>query len=87
VDVDTIEQRTRYLAEIALDDGGRAAAFARGIAEKSAEAPVQIATARDLNGEGRRRNAPLALQSTVLCRAVLFLPPLFTTEEASLRQL
>jgi hypothetical protein len=44
VNVDTVEQRPADLAQVPLDDAGRTAAFARGIAKESARSPVQIST-------------------------------------------
>jgi hypothetical protein len=46
VQIDTIEQRSADLGEIALDDAGRAAAFARDITVETARTPVQVSTAR-----------------------------------------
>jgi hypothetical protein len=45
VDIDAAQQRAADLAEEALDDGGRAAALAGGIAIETARAWVQISTA------------------------------------------
>ena len=44
VDIDAVEQRPGYLAQIALNDGRRAAAFAAGVAVEAAGARVQITT-------------------------------------------
>jgi hypothetical protein len=44
VDVDAIEQRPGDLAEIALNNPGRAAALPRRVAIKPAGAPVQLST-------------------------------------------
>ncbi len=45
VEVDAVEQGAAELAEIALDDGPGAAAFAGGVAIEAARAPVQVTTA------------------------------------------
>ncbi len=44
VQVDAVQQRPADLAEVALDDRRRAAALARGVAEKPARTSVQVAT-------------------------------------------
>jgi hypothetical protein len=45
VEIDAVEQRTRYLTEILLDLRGRAAALARGVPEKPAPASMHVTTA------------------------------------------
>jgi hypothetical protein len=45
VDIDAVEDRAADVAQVLLDLAGRAAAFARGVAVKTALAPVQITTA------------------------------------------
>jgi hypothetical protein len=45
VHVDAIEQRSTHFSQIALDDAGRATAFARVVSIESTRAPVQISTA------------------------------------------
>jgi len=44
--VDAIEERPAELAQISLDDGSRAPAFARGVSVVPAGAPVQFSTER-----------------------------------------
>ena len=57
LDIDAVEQRAADLAEVLLDLGGRAAAFARGVAIEAAAAPVQISTAREHEGRVLRNSA------------------------------
>ena len=58
VQIDTVEQRTADLAEVTLDDAAGATALPRGIAEKSAGAPVQVRTDVDPNVECRAAGKP-----------------------------
>ena len=52
MDIDAIQQRSADLAEIALDDGGRAPALSRRVPVKSTRAPVQTTTATMQNSLG-----------------------------------
>jgi hypothetical protein len=44
VQIDPVEQWTTDFSQVPLNNPACASAFARGIAEKSARAPVQVAT-------------------------------------------